>query len=290
VQPAKRIWIYILITLFFLGICLGILFLRKSSTIGENPTIVPTQSIRETPTKQEIFSCEGDLEYKSGNYKILNNVWNKRVLRADETYEQCIRVKSLENPLNVNAGWNWSWPNGNIEVKAYPEIIYGWAPWLSNSTDVHLPVQLSKLGGFKASYDTVVSSQGGSHNTAFDLWITSAVPPTPSNRTAEIMIWVDRQNWPVDLSSSTSNGRILIDEHEYDYSIYIRPKSWTYIRFISVDPQPKGSITIDHFLNFLLEKGYISAGEFLADIEFGNEIRFGTGQTIIRSYSVTPSD
>ena len=262
----------------------------ENQPIGENLTITPIQSIYITLPIQEFYSCDRDSGYISNNYEIYNNFWGKD--RSGETYAQCIWVNSPEDPFSVSAGWNW-WPGpkGDGGVKAYPTIIYGWAPWLPTSTDAPLPVQLSKMGSYLASFDvSVIASKDSIYNTAFDIWITSAAQPTPENRTKEVMIWVNHQNMPQNFTKATNSQRVTIDGDEYDYGYWDKQGTHDYIKFVKVVPQITGSIFVDHFLIFLMEEGYISVDEYLADIEFGNEIVFGTGHTIIRSYSVTPSD
>jgi hypothetical protein len=253
-------------------------------------TMIFTYIIKSEPKEAEIYSCEEGKGYTIDKFLVYNNVWNKQDAGDFQAYKQCIRVHYSRWSSNVSVGWDWVWPKGSGEVKAYPEIIYGWAPWLSSSTNTNLPIQLSKMVGFVAAYDVIVTAPGASYNTAFDLWITSTVPPTPVNRTAEIMIWVDSQNMRIDYSTKSSYRRVSIDNQEYDYWVNINPNGITFIGFNKVDSNQKGSISIDHFLAFLINEGHISNDNYLADIEFGNEIAFGLGQTIIQSYSVRPND
>ena len=51
-----------------------------------------------------------------------------------------------------------------------------------------------------------------------------------------------------------------------------------------------GSIEISDYLDFLVKQGYISADEYLADIELGNEIVNGYGQTVIDGFEVSECD
>jgi hypothetical protein len=265
-----RIWIF-LMGFVIVGGIIGVILLKITSS-------------------QVFNSCDNNSQYIVGSYMVLNNEWNLRDIKTGDHYQQCIWAKNTESN-GINAGWNWSWPEGTKGVvKAYPEIIFGWAPWLPRTTDTRLPVQLSKMGGFTATYDVAVSSQSGGYDTTFDLWTTSAIPPRPSNRTTEIMIFIDKQNFPIGIITNNPHGWVLVDGHEYDYVIVKNPTTANFIRFVSKDSLLKGSINIDYFLKFLVEKGYLSPQDFLADIEFGNEIQFGTGQTIIRSYSITSSE
>lgn len=229
------------------------------------------------------YSCENNIKFNFGSYLLLNNQWNRNAAGIYQSYQQCIYSMSTSV---VWGGWSWSWPNANGLVKAYPEIIYGWAPWLQSTTDSKLPVQLSKMGSFQAIFDTLTIGPGATYNTAFDIWITSSGIPTTLNRTREIMIWIDYKNpW---VNPLPNQGRVIIDGQEYD--VTKNQYDWSLIVFKKVVPMPIGSINIDHFLNFLVSNGQIGTNEFLADIELGNEIVFGTGRTTIRSYSILTSN
>jgi hypothetical protein len=232
------------------------------------------------------YSCVYNESYQVGRYLVLNNQWNRRLMGPDDSYQQCIQVNSARRPINVE--WTWSWPKLQGQVKAYPEIIYGWAPWLDESTVSHLPMRLSSIRKkvrFRVDFDTNVIAPGATYNTAFDLFLTSAAIPTPENRTHEIMIWVNDQNPWVSTKSTSYLGRLSVGGEKYDF--WHNPKSPKLFIFRKVHPASKGTIVINHFLNYLLNKGFISADEYLADIEFGNEVISGAGQTSIHNYSVT---
>jgi hypothetical protein len=247
-----------------------------------NPQPTNPQPTNQNPTSS---SCKYGVIFSKGSYQVRNNQWNNKSLAAGETFQQCIYIDTSQDPLR--AGWDWSWPRGNDKVKAYPEILYGW-PRSPGSTDSHLPVQLSKMGGFVANFDTSVSAPGATYNTSFDLWITNSASPTMTDRICEIMIWVDEQNITGWLPYKPVLGRLAIDGQQYD--VYKSECAGTLVSFVKVIPMPTGSIAVDHFVNYLVEKGIIPADGYLATIEFGNEIVAGSGHTTIRSYSIQTSN
>lgn len=234
-------------------------------------------------TNQSLFSTCTDGNKNVDNYLVDNNQWNKIVVdQANQPFSQCLHLDSAK-PLSV--GWKWSWPNLQGQVKSYPSIVYGWKPWRTTTTDIHLPVQLSKMGSFVADFDTSVSGQEVIYNTSFDLWITSTNPPSPETITHEVMIWVVDKSEYTYGSSYLHLGRFNIDGEEFDIHI---SQSSGFIVFHKVNPMTIGQISIDHLLNILVDKGIISGSDYLADIEFGNELYSGSGETTIRTYSITP--
>lgn len=247
------------------------------------------KSIPPTVSQAPVFrSCVPNESYRAGEVLVLNNQWNRRLMGPNDKYEQCIQVNNSKDPLRVE--WTWSWPILQRQVKAYPEIIYGWAPWLDSSTDPHLPLQLSLLDQvvrFQVNFDTeVIAESDAIYNTAFDLFITRSSTPTPENRTHEVMIWINDQHPWISTQSESHTDRILIAGEHYDFwsTQGIHP----ILIFRKVLPISKGSLVINDFLDYLMNRGYLPAEGYLADIEFGNEIVYGSGHTYINDYSVTP--
>ncbi len=228
-----------------------------------------------------VEKCEDFARIPVGEYLLDNNVWGK----GDSLdYRQCVWADLTSNPLR--AGWSWSWPTFNKKVKAYPEIHYGW-DWDKKFTTPKLPLKVNKIDKIQAKYDISTSAEGA-YNLAFDLWLTKASFPTRDNLSREVMIWVDgTQKHNTD---STQVGRFKIDGEDYDLFINHDWNYWTYFAFVKVIAQPKGTLNIHEFLFFLKNAGYISPNESLVEIEIGNEIWLGKGQTIVNSYSINVND
>jgi hypothetical protein len=237
-------------------------------------------------TKTEIARCDnsgneicGDWAYvKIGEYAISNNVWNKRDIKE---YMQCIR--GHREGSNSFGSWRWKWPKLSDEVKAYPEIIYGWKPWEKRSTTEKLPIALAKLQSITVDYDTSSSAEGA-RNLAFDIWITNSGTPKEQSITDEIMVWVDN----VGLTpGGTYQEEVVVEDRPYRlYHGKAGHASWRYTAFVPISPMPSAKLRIDSFLSYLITKGILNGKEFLASIEFGNEIVSGQGKTDIGRFSI----
>jgi hypothetical protein len=180
--------------------------------------------------------------------------------------------------------------NAGSGVKAYPEVVYGQKPG-SASTAADLPQKIRDLTEVTVSYE-VTSTHTGSGNIAFDIWLTDTpnpdtwgVPPISH----EIMIWLDSYG-------VMSPGGIWLEEANIDgISYYVTVGEnfgggWRYIAFNRVPPQlGTGSLNITHFLSYLLEKNLITGEEYMASIEFGNEVVSGVGETVLNNYVVSVS-
>lgn len=221
--------------------------------------------------------CDDDAELRTGEYILLNNVWGK----GDRTdYEQCITRTELKSGLQF--GWEWNWPNdGSNNVKAYPEIIYGWKPWSGSSTSSDLPVQLTEVDSIVISFQKVRSILYGSGNLTFDLWITSSGQPNPGNIEHEVMIWLERS---ILRPGGSNQATVTIDGYTYDF--YRADWNWTYLAFILQAEEDVDVLHLNTFLDFLIGEGHILADEYLASIEFGTEIVYGSGNTVIQDYTI----
>lgn len=230
-------------------------------------------------------SCAEFATIHSGEFIIENNTWNASNL-PNGSFSQCIYKYDENNVLLM--GWEWQYPNDAFGVNAYPQIIYGWKPWLSNSTTQNLPVKIQDINSIKANYDVNVERNIGDYNLAFDNWINSSSAVTPQNIQFEFMIW-EESNGLVPFGDfqevvSTSNGdyRFYMGEPDWEPA----GSNWTYLAFSRVQGRQSGTVDIDELLAYLISQGIVSDQSYLGSIEFGNEIGNSTGRTIIENFEI----
>jgi hypothetical protein len=227
--------------------------------------------------------CADWAEFNIGSaseYMIVqNNVWNKG---SRNDFEQCIY--QADPASSFPFGWTWSWPNADGNVHAYPEIIYGYKPWNPQTTTPNLPVLLSAGKSIIVTY-AVTQKVQGAYNRSFDIWLTATNPPTPATITREIMIWLDHSGIS---PAGTFKQNCTIDGESYAYyNGSVGTGSWTYIAFVKTSPELAGDTKVDKFFDFLVSRNAVSASEYCAAIEFGNEVVYGTGKTEFANYSVS---
>ena len=229
-------------------------------------------------------NCEDEALHNSGDYRIENNTWGKGNLSG---WSQCIGIGS-EAGGAITARWNWDWLNSGDDVKAYPEIIFGQKPG-GTTTSKALPILVSNIGRLTVSYE-VTSLYSGSGNTSFDLWLTNTPDPATFGAppiTREIMIWIDHQGALA--PGGSFEERVSLNGSTY--AVFVAPKwgaGWEYVAFISQEPQlGSGTLDLGGILTYMQEKDLATGAEYLASIEFGNEIATGSGETTLKSYSVS---
>ena len=231
----------------------------------------------ESDTLVTVEECGDWAKISFGEYLLSNNVWGKGNII---NYLQCIELS--QNEATYILGWYWDWPDSvSGDVKAYPEIVYGWKPWESNSTTPALPVQLIDNKDITISWEKMDTELTGVGNLAFDIWLTSTLPPSPNNITREIMIWLENYNqYP---------GGSLVEQltiNGVNYDLYKADWSWTYLAFIQTSSNNSNDVQLHSFLKYLVDNNYISSSEYLSSIEFGNEIIHGIGRTTIEKYKI----
>jgi hypothetical protein len=262
------------------------------------PSLTPTpmftsdsvQEFSPTPTASVPASisaitmhCDDQASIDNGVYRAENNTWGKGTLSG---WSQCIGLGN--NPDGTLMGrWTWDWLSSGNNVKAYPEVIFGQKPG-STTTSPDLPRKITSVDKLTVTYD-VTSTYTGSGNIAFDIWLTDTqnpyewgVPPI----THEIMIWLDRYG-------SMPPGGSWIERVELDgavYSVYTAENwgdGWRYIAFVRADSGlGAGTLHVGSFTTYLQTRSLVSGEEYLASIEFGNEVATGAGETILYNYSI----
>jgi len=234
--------------------------------------------------------CGDQVAVSALPYRAENNPWGKN---AGDVSAQCIGADVGTGGVMVGA-WTWDWSNttNTNDIKAYPEIIFGRKPG-APTTSGALPKRVDSIAVATVSYN-VSSVHTGKGNTAFDIWLTNT--PNPSAFAAppithEIMIWLESYG---NLSSSgTLLERVTVDGSEYDVFVADNfgsggiTSGWRYIAFERVTPQlGAASLNVAAFLTYLRAKNLITGSEYLASIEFGNEVVNGVGETHLHSYTV----
>ncbi len=241
----------------------------KDSNTTENNT--PVKTYIDTT----VCTTDGILNY--GEYKIINNCWGKGNI---QDFTQCVFIKETENDYSF--GFNWYWQSGvNNDVKAYPEILFGFKPFDTKSTTTKLPVKISEGKKIIASFSSISTTFTGTGNTAFDIWITSSPTPAQSNITREIMIWTKNYG---QTAGGSKVATVKIDNVNFDF--YKADWNWTYLAFVIKDNIDYKTINIHKFVEYLVTNGYITNNEYFASVEYGNEVVQGQGSTKITNFKV----
>lgn len=266
-----------------------------SATSAPTQTIAPaatltatTAAATTTPTNPAAsavkLDCQDQANLMDGPFRAENNTWGKGSLTG---WTQCIGLLANDDG-SITARWTWDWPISGGNVKSYPEIIYGQKPG-SKTTTTDLPRQVSGLSELQILYD-VTSTHTGGGNLAFDIWLTDSSDPSTWGAppiTHEIMIWLESFG----SMAPGGNWKEVVKIDGAPYSVYTAKgwgDGWDYVAFVLTEPQVgAGSINLVSFLSYMKSKGLITGEEYVASVEFGNEVTGGKGETHLNRLAIS---
>lgn len=214
-----------------------------------------------------------------------NNMWNSDNLLSG-SFSQCV-YRYTNNTTDI-FGWQWDFPDDAYGVNAYPQVIYGWKPWQSQSSTQNLPKKISEIDKLKVAYEVEVYRNDGDYNLAFDNWINSSSNINPQNIQFEFMIWEEANNlvpfgdFQEDVNITNGKYKFYMGEPDWEPA----GSNWTYVAFKRVSGRKSGTVDVDELLEYLVNKGIVSQDSYLASIEFGNEIGNSTGYTVVKQFEI----
>lgn len=215
---------------------------------------------------QDRLECGDDVTFTDGNLLFRSNVW-QRIGQG----QQCL----IEN------GWTWEWSNIGHVVQAYPSVVMGKSPWAEESTDPRFPVRIRDLQALEVLFD-VNTEASGEFNTALDLWITDIGEDAgPENIRAEIMIWLVRGE--MNPLGDSIGWRSVAGT---DYELFVQDEDDEfYVAFVSEEEVLSGSVDVLALIDELTDEGMISPEWYIANVELGNEVIAGSGETVVNAYA-----
>lgn len=219
-------------------------------------------------------------------WRYTNDQWGAD--KAAGAFEQCLLTRETADGLQI--GWTWSWPGFDPTVFAYPSATFGWKPWAGGaSTDARFPMRLGDLVALDLSYEVETEAEG-SHNLGAEIWLTREAPTsTAANSsiiTHEVMFWLEHEHAQPPAGSvvdePTLNGISYELWKEANIGAESNGQGWPVLSFTTSKPQLKGRVPIHTFVEYLIDKGELSSDEYLASVEFGNELSGGSGTTWVK--------
>ncbi len=237
--------------------------------------------------------CKAWSTLNEGAYRYNNNQWGHD--KAKGKSEQCLLSRQVDG--RTERGWSWSWPGFDPSVFAYPEIEFGWKPWSGGpSTDARFPLRVSDVHKLALHY-AVETQASGSFDLAPEIWLTKSgeatTAPNPKLITTEVMFWMDyaegaRPAGQV-IETPTFDGVTYELWKEDNIGKDANGQGWMLLSFKSPTVQRQGTISIDTLLRHLVEKKLVDPSEYVASVEFGNEVMGGTGTTWVKRFDLEVS-
>ena len=141
-------------------------------------------------------------------------------------------------------------------------------------------MKIANIESLEVNFD-IESQASGSHNLAFEFWVTSDSMSNEISITTEVMIRASNS-----LMEPAGNQISVVFVDGYYFSLFRSDfENWVYYAFISLNAQFNGKLNIYNFINYMISTNHLSSNDYLASFELGNEIVYGNGQTNINHYS-----
>jgi hypothetical protein len=261
----------------------------SGTTVGVIPATSFPQNCSLAP---EPFYTQN--EYLLGRYKISNNSWSYDVQRrqgADTSggyHEQCVSGRLTEAGVETTIRWHWDAAPGqrNADIGygwQYPNVFYGVDPNMRGSSYVDLPKRISEIGNLTLTYDVKFDSttqKDGMFQLLHEAWFVSDLPARPESIVMEIGISTLQRRWwnPPPVDSVTFDG-VLYDVMPKSVGVEGRPR--VNIWFITRADHVSGTIDFPKFIDYVVRKGYLSPTAYLAIVQSGPEIFYGSGKVTI---------
>ena len=263
--------------------------------------ITTPQNINIQPVKSG--QCEAWPSVAYDKYVVLNNTWNSRAMNSSD-WNQRIFVNE-DNFGNVRPTWTYDWlgrfDGGEIDVKAYPEVLYG--PKLGThvsgtKAETGLPELVRDLPEFVVNYsyaETGTAERNVALESFFHDSCNIAGPcDEVDNRAYEMMIWVE--NPSIRTPGKLALTGVMIDNRLWN--VYIKPDSNKhYIAFTAQDSQPTGTLNWNRFVEWTSAWTAENAEQLGIDvlkpefcmgaIEIGTEMWWGAGSFTLNQFDVS---
>jgi len=223
-----------------------------------------------------------------GPFSYQNNMWAEA--KAKGPFEQCVIARKLQGKTQL--GWTWNWPGYEPLGFGYPEIIFGWKPWSSQSTTALLPLRISNIRSLTVSY-AVDTKQTGKLALSLSMFVTNdsrTSAPNPLSIVDELVVWLDYPTGDTPVGKRIATTEIA----GVGYELWHSPQhgdrgdgtGWDLYYLKGPNHQLEGALEVQPLLEHLAARNLISSKNFVASVELGNELMSGSGTTWVLDFDV----
>ena len=238
-----------------------------SSTSAPDPPAPPGPTV--TLNGSQTASLDGN------RYILQGNEWNSGAalgVTENGNVDFTVGANSINDAYPGNPG-------------AYPSL-YAGCHWGNCTTGSGLPLQVSQVakpGTVLTSDNTTTPSSGGIWDDAYDIWFNGDATAAADNQSPwlEMMVWLntsatDPDSLPLVAPNVSLDGLVWNVHEGGSEVIYELAKHQDSVTGLDLAPLAQDSVN----------RGYMSANDYLLDVEAGFEIWNGAAGNSINSFSV----
>lgn len=263
--------------------CAGFAALLAACSLGASRADFELKKIPGTT----VFESEQDFASTvvNGRFRIFNNTWNKGATTG--RHRQKIFVN--DDKGKTIFGWVWKWRESS-GVATYPEVQVGHSPWNGEVAPGSGFPFLAGSKQVKVDYDISLEASGA-YNLAFEFWVVSGLPPRKETISHEVMIWIAGERLG---AAGSEVGKMTVQGNTFAVNMKKNhgdasgqnQNTWTIISLLAEKPILHGPLDVGQIIDNLVQNGYLSKHDYIANLELGNEVMRGSGTTMVRNYAV----
>lgn len=246
------------------------------------------------PARQEpgvTSECSNYASTTRGPFQYQNNMWAEG--KAQGPFEQCVVSRQIGGKTQL--GWTWNWPGYEPLGFGYPEIIFGWKPWSTQSTAPVLPLQIAKVRALTVRY-AVVTERTGKVALSLSIFVTASGESSTANPLSivdELVLWLDYPEGATPVGTRAA----VFEVAGTSYELWHTPNhgdrgdgsGWDLFYLKGPNHQLQGTIQLQPLLEWLQKQHLIQGDRFVASVELGNELMAGSGTTWVHDFDVLVS-
>ena len=250
--------------------------------------------VARAPAKQQpgvTSDCGNYSITTQGAFHYQNNMWAGG--KAKGPFEQCVVSRKIAGKTQL--GWTWSWPGYEPLGFGYPEIIFGWKPWSTQSTAPVLPLQIAKVRALTVRY-AVVTERTGKVALSLSIFVTASGESSTANPLSivdELVLWLDYPEGATPVGTRAA----VFEVAGTSYELWHTPNhgdrgdgsGWDLFYLKGPNHQLQGTIQLQPLLEWLQKQHLIQGDRFVASVELGNELMAGSGTTWVHDFDVLVS-
>lgn len=188
-------------------------------------------------------------------FQVSNDVWGD----PGNYHNQCVFAGA--------GGLGWRWLKPSFSYQPY-------FPNLTFNVSQNIPTTVAQLSRLQVTLSAVVRGTG-TYNLAFDVWFSS--DREGKLLTDEIMVWLVWTNRTIQLPTAVNDGY-----NNYGYLTF--KAQWRFHAFFLLANKIPFSVDLGRLFKFAGVNGYLKS------ISLGNEVFYGSGETIIYAINIEIND
>ena len=214
--------------------------------------------------------------YSLPGYYVSNNAWGAGKLVQGVDYSTSVTF----DPTSFESGthFSWTYPRNVGGVYAYPHIDYDPKAASVSST------QAANIRNLSANYNVTLSNMADS-TVAFDFWFGSQPNGSWETTSVELLIEVHPTSPGKPNQSFFLTGSGFAGATVYISNMSGAGANWKFIDVKMPADMMSGTLSLSEIIKELIWNGVLTGQEYLGSLQFGSEVRGGTGNLQIDSLS-----